>query len=429
MKHSGEIRAIAVPAIVSNLTTPILGLVDVAVTGHIGNAVYLGAIALGGTVFNMLYWLFGFLRMGTSGLTAQAYGATDSRRQALLFWRSMVIAVAIGCMLVALARPVGDIALHFMDADDATAALARRYFNIVICGAPAVMMGYALAGWFIGMQNTRAAMWMAIAINVVNIALSLALVYGAGWKIAGVATGTMSAQWIGAIIGLVIVWRRYKPAPQPLETILERSELAKFFHINADIFLRTCCLVAVTVWFTHAGAIQGTTVLAANALLLQFFMLFSYFIDGYAYAGEALAGKYAGAADTTSLGTLIKALMRKGLMFALIFTTIYLIGGRWFVAWLSSDANVIATARTFVWWAAAIPLAGFGAFVWDGIFVGLTRTRAMLLSLVVALVVFFAFYFALRATLGNHALWLAFTAYLAARGITEAFLYKKCNSR
>lgn len=430
LRHSSEILAIALPAIISNLTTPVLGLVDVAITGHIGNAVYIGAIAVGGTVFNMLYWLFGFLRMGSSGLTAQACGAGDRGRCDTILFRALIIGMLVGLLLIALSGPICSVVLGFMDADGATAALADRYFGICIWGAPAVMVSYAIMGWFVGMQDSRSAMWVSIFINVANIVTSLVLVFGLGWKIEGVATGTLTAQWAGAILGLTVVMRRYRPQPQVLSVVLDRRRLLSFFRINADIFLRTCCLVAVTLWFTHAGALQGPVILAANAVLLQLFILFSYFMDGFAYAGEALAGKYAGAqsagidmARGRSLHTLLRELLVAGVACALLFSLLYLLAGSAFVSLLTDDSGVVQAARRYLPWCMAVPLCGFLAFIWDGIFVGLTHTRYMLAAMLVALAVFFGLYFGLRTHMGNDCLWLAFDAYLIARGLVSWTLF------
>ena len=425
MKHSREILAIALPAIVSNITTPVLGLVDVAVTGHIGAAVYIGAIAVGGTMFNMLYWLFNFLRMGTSGLTAQAYGADDGNRCTLLFWRSVTVAVIIGACILALSQPIGGVILRFMDADNATQSLAATYFSICVIGAPAVMLSYALSGWFIGMQDSRTPMWMALLTNVANIVASITLVFGFGLKIEGVAAATCLAQWLGVLLGLVIAIKRYRIRRPDFRIVFERGPLAAFFRINTDIFFRTACLVAVTLWFTHAGASQSVDILAANALLLQLFMLFSFFIDGFAFAGEALAGKYHGRGSQTSLRTLVNELMRIGLYFAIIFTALYILGGEWFMAMLAEDKNVVSIAAAYLPWAAAVPLWGFAAFIFDGIFVGLTRTRAMLSAMAVAMLTFFCIYFALKSALGNNALWLAFCSYLAVRGLAEYMFYRR----
>lgn len=395
-----------------------------AITGHIGAAVYIGAIALGGTVFNTLYWLFGFLRMGTSGLAAQAFGSGDVRAQNKILLRSLTIGLIIGLLLIALSQPFGGFILSIMDSETDTRILALRYFNICIWGAPAVMLSYGLSGWFLGMQNSKAQMWVAIVTNVVNICVSPALVFGLGWKIEGVAIGTVTAQYVGLAVGIAILLRKFKVSWLPLREVLELKPLTAFFRINSDIFLRTVCLVAVTLWFTHAGALQGTDILAANALLLQLFMLFSYFMDGFAFAGEALAGKYAGRSDNANLHSLVKALLHIGVSFAITFCAIYLLAGEQIVRLLAEDKSVVAIARQYLPWAAAIPLCGFLAFIWDGIFIGLLRTRAMLTAVFTALCGFFIIYLSLRGTLGNDALWAAFNTYLLIRGIVSAILGK-----
>lgn len=416
MKHRSEILAIAIPAIVSNITTPLLGLVDVAVTGHIGAALYIGAIAVGGAMFNMLYWLFNFLRMGTTGFTAQAYGTGYTTKTSIILYRGLVVGFIIGVAMLILSRPIGSVVLGFMDADGSTRDLALRYFSICIWGAPAVLMTYSLSGWFLGMQNSRAQMWMAIVTNVVNIAVSVSLVFGFGCKIEGVATGTLTAQWVGFLTGACILVVKYRPSLATFREIFEFRPLLRFFRVNSDIFLRTACLVAVTLWFTHAGALAGTDILAANALLMQLFMLFSFFMDGFAFSGEALSGKYVGRADMDSLNTLVRSLLRIGFVSAIIFSIIYFVAGEQIIRLLAEDLVVVDTAKRYLPWAAAIPLCGFLAFVWDGIFVGLVRTRPMLASMAMALVVFFVLYYIFRGTSANDGLWLAFDAYLLVRG-------------
>ena len=305
----------------ANITTPLLGMVDVAVTGHLGKAAYLAAIAVGGSMFNMLYWLFGFLRMGSSGMPAQAYGADDRRATDLILYRALLVAFIAGAIIIALQTPISGIVLRFMDPDPDTLGFATRYFEICVWGAPAVLGTYALGGWFLGMQNSRAQMWMSIVINLANIAVSLTLVYGFRLTIEGVATGTMTAQWLGLVTGLLIC-RRYRPTGRSWSEIADMRQLQRFFAVNTDIFLRTVCLVAVTVWFTRAGAQQGTVMLAVNALLMQLFMLFSFFMDGFAFAGEALCGRDVGRHDIGGLRRSIKALFSWGAGLALLFTAI-----------------------------------------------------------------------------------------------------------
>ena len=425
-KTDKEILAIALPAIASNITTPLLGLADAAITGHIGEAVFLAAIAVGGTMFNMLYWVLNFLRMGSGGLTAQAYGRGDMDAAATVLWRGLLLAYALGTAIIALSGSAGYAALRFLDADGATASYAQRYFSIAVWGAPAVLASYVLTGWFLGMQNSRAPMWMALWTNVVNIAVSVGLVVGAGWKIEGVATGTLVAQWAGVALGLVLL-RRYRPRAVALRRLVRGDGLRRYFSVNADIFLRTLCLVAVTVWFTRSGAQAGVVTLAANALLMQLFMLLSFFMDGFAYAGEAIGGRCYGAADGAGLHTVVRTLLRWGAALALLFGAAYLAGGRLILELLTDRREVVADAMRYLPWAAAVPLAGVWAFVWDGIFIGMTRTRAMLAAMAAAMAVFFAAWTLTRA-MGNHGLWLAFVLYLATRGAVEWALYYRSSS-
>lgn len=398
-------------------------MVDVAIVGHIGSAAYIGAIAIGSSMFNMLYWLFGFLRMGSSGLTAQAYGASDRQSADTLLFRAMAVGVTVGAVIMALGVPVADIMLRFMDADSATQPLARRYFLIAISGAPATLGTFALSGWFLGMQNSRATMWMALVTNVINIAASLTLVFGLGMRIEGVAIGSATAQWSGFIFGLAVALKKYRPKRPAIGRLLDAAELRRFFTVNSDIFLRTLCLVAVTVWFTRAGASQGVDILAANALLLQLFMFFSYFMDGFAFAGEALAGKFEGGGDRASLSRLIKALSMTGVALAAGFSLIYLGGAGAILSLLTDDKQVLMVCANYRWWAVAVPLAGTMAFVWDGILIGLTRTRIMLVAMAVSALLFFAVYFSTVKTMGNHGLWLSFIVYLASRGCCEMMMY------
>lgn len=419
------ILALALPAIVTNITTPLLSLVDVAITGHMGGAAYIGAIAVGGSMFNMLYWLFGFLRMGTSGLTAQAFGAADGDASGRLLFQSLLVALAGGLLLCAVSVPVCEAALRFMEVGGVTQSLARSYFMLLIWGAPAVLANFAISGWLLGMQNSAATMWISLVINLVNIGASCALVYLAGMGIEGVAAGTLIAQWTGCLLGLAIIFRRYHPPVPALRRLVSGGDLRRFFSVNADIFLRTLCLVAVTVWFTRAGSRQGSEMLAVNALLMQFFTLFSYFMDGFAFAGEALTGRYIGARDPASLRRSVRALLLWGGAMAALFTLLYTAGGELLLRLLSDDLGVITAARDFMPWVLTIPAAGFMAFTYDGIFVGATATRSMLLSMAVASALFFIVCSIALPRMGNHGLWLAFILYLAARGAVLALLHPK----
>lgn len=423
MSLDRSILRIALPAIVSNITTPVLGLVDVAIVGHFGSAAFIGAIAIGGTMFNMLYWLFGFLRMGTAGLTAQAFGARDTVSQSATLRRSLAIALTLGVVLIALSPWLSPVILRFVDCEASSAHLAQRYFGICILGAPAVLGMYALTGWWLGMQDTRTPMCVAIGIDTANILVSLLLVYGLHLRIEGVATGTVAAQWLGFLAGLAFIALRYRPQRVALRRLLDRQALRRLFTVNTDIFLRTLCLVAVTVWFTRAGSEQGADILAANAVLMQLFMLFSYFSDGFAFAGEALAGKAIGAGDSASLRAVVRRVLVWGWRIATVFTVMYFVGGEAVLRMLTDDEAVRRSALEYLSWAAAIPLAGIPAFIYDGVFIGTTRTRAMLTAMAIAATTYFAAYFTLRPLLGNHGLWCAFIIYLAVRSLCMHLLY------
>ena len=426
-QNNREILQIALPSIVSNITVPLLGLIDVTIVGHLGAASYIGAIAVGGMLFNIIYWIFGFLRMGTGGMTSQAYGRKDDAETMRLLTRSTGVGMFIALPLILLQYPIERIAFTFIDTTPEIERLASLYFRICIWGAPAVLGLYSFTGWFIGMQNSRYPMFIAITQNVVNVLASLVLVYGFDMKIEGVAIGTLVAQYAGFFIALGLWQHRYqalRPYAQ-LACLKDKEAMRRFFQVNRDIFFRTLCLVAVTVFFTSAGAAQGEVVLAVNTLLMQLFTLFSYIMDGFAYAGEALAGKHIGAENRIALRQMVRQLFVWGIALSLGFTLLYGIGGEGFLGLLTNEESVIQASTTYFYWVLAIPLAGFAAFLYDGIFIGATATSLMLRAMIVASVAFFAIYFGCREAMGNHALWLAFIAYLILRGVVQGFLGRK----
>ena len=426
-QNNREILQIALPSIVSNITVPLLGLIDVTIVGHLGAASYIGAIAVGGMLFNIIYWIFGFLRMGTGGMTSQAYGRKDDAETMRLLTRSTGVGLLIACSLILLQYPIERVAFTFIDTTPEIERLASLYFRICIWGAPAVLGLYSFSGWFIGMQNSRYPMFIAITQNVVNILASLVLVYGLDMKIEGVAIGTLVAQYAGFFMACGLWLHRYqklRPYAQ-FSCLKDKEAMKRFFQVNRDIFFRTLCLVAVTVFFTSAGAAQGEVVLAVNTLLMQLFTLFSYIMDGFAYAGEALAGKHIGAGNRIALRQMIRQLFVWGIALSLGFTILYGIGGEGFLALLTNEESVIQASSTYFYWVLAIPLAGFAAFLYDGIFIGATATNLMLRAMIVASVAFFAIYFGCRDAMGNHALWLAFIVYLTLRGVVQGFLGRK----
>ena len=434
-----QILKIALPSIVSNITVPLLGMIDVAIVGHMGSPAYIGAVAVGSMIFNLVYWLFGFLRMGSSGLTSQALGRRDLTEVASILARSVFIAFSIALLLILLQIPMKWASFSLIGPTEDVVPFASTYFNIVIWGAPAVLGLYSMLGWFIGMQNTRCPMFISIMQNVVNILASLTLVYGFGMKIEGVAMGTVIAQYAGFIVALGLVVRYYgrlfrggRKEEGGVRNVCRRvfslhtphSSLLIFFRINRDIFLRTLCLVAVNLYFTSAGARQGAVILSVNTVMMQLYLFFSYFMDGFAYAGEALGGKAYGARNTTAFHETLRRLWMWTLIVATAYTLLYIIGGQWIVGLLTDEPQVIETSRDYLYWAWLIPAAGCVAFIWDGVFIGLTATRGMLVSSFLSALVFFGVYALAVASLGNHGLWLAQVVYLAMRGLLQTVWYR-----
>ena len=400
---------------------------DVSIVGHLGSATYIGAIAVGGMLFSMIYWIFGFLRMGTSGLTAQAYGRRDLAEVILLFVRSLGIAFGLALLLIMLQYPILKVAFTLIDATPAIKDLASLYFRICIWGAPAVLGLYSFAGWFVGMQNSRFPMYIAITQNVVNIAASLFFVFIWNRGVAGVAMGTLVAQYAGLLMASLLWYGYYRRLWQKLnwKMLTDYEAMRSFFILNRDIFFRTLCLVAVTTYFTSRGAEQGDIILAVNTLMMQLFTLYSYIMDGFAYAGEALTGRYVGAHNQADLRRMIRTLFAWGVGLALAFTLLYGIGGSSFLGLLTNEQEVLNASSDYFYWVLAIPLAGMAAFLWDGIYIGATASRQMLYSMLVASVSFFILQRIFQQQMGNHALWMAFIAYLFLRGLVQTGLARK----
>lgn len=419
-----QILHIALPSIISNITVPLLALVDTTIVGHLGSASYIAAIALGGMIFNMIYWLFNFLRMGTGGLTAQAYGANQHQATSYILLRSLTIAGGIALTLLLLQRPIFQVTFHFVTATAEVRSLASIYFNILIWGAPAMLALYSFTGWFLGMQNARIPMCIAITQNVVNIAVSTLLVFGCHLKIEGVALGTLISQYTALLLAVIFCLTKFDVKQHfELKAILDINTLKRFFQVNRDIFLRTLCLIAVTTYFTSAGSTQGEVTLAANTLLMQFFIIFSYFMDGFAYAGEALGGRYFGAHDRLNFQRVTRCLFAWGGTLSVLFFFIYFLSGTSLLHLLTDDSQVINRAQQYLPIVYFIPLISFAAFLFDGLYIGTTATRYMLISMFCASAAFFVLINV--CTLSNTLLWLAFLVYLGGRGLMQAFLFKK----
>ena len=429
-----EILSLAIPSIVTNITVPLLGLVDVAIVGHMGDASYIGAIAVGTMMMNVICWLFGFLRMGTSGMTSQAYGRGDSKEAATILFQAIALGAAIGILFVLFQPLLLRLFLFFMRPSDEIRAFASVYFHVCVFGLPAALVMYGLTGWFIGMQDTRTPMTVSIFQNIVNIMTSLLLVYVFGMKVEGVALGTLTAQYSGLLLALYILRRKYAShyqllfsqftlMPGDYSSFSYKHTLNRFFRVNRDIFLRTLFLVAVNAAFTSVGSRQGDVILAVNTLLFQFFTLYSYIMDGFAYAGEAICGKYYGAGNAPSFHACIRRLFAWGVIMTVVYTAAYYFGANDILHVLSNEQTVIEASEPYLLWVALIPVAGMGAFIWDGVFIGITDSRGMLLSCFVAAIVFAIMLTLFFTTMGNHALWLALLSYLLARGVMQTMLF------
>lgn len=415
-----RILKLAIPNIISNITIPLLGMIDTAVAGRLGNdAAAIGAIGIGTTIFNMIYWTCGFLRMGTSGVTAQAYGARDLRECTHILSRSVLVALAIAVLLVILRNPLGRFSLGLMQGSEGAQRLAGEYFYARIWAAPASISLFAIHGWFIGMQNSRTPMVVSIISNVVNIVFSLLFVFRYDMGIAGIAWGTVVAQYTGLVVSWIFWALFYGRLTKyiDLRSSIRLKPMTRFFHINKDIFLRTLCLVAGYTFFTAASSRFGDTILATNTLLMQLFTLYSYMSDGFAYAAESLSGKYVGSANPAALKEAIIKLFRWSLGIAVAYVVIYIVGWRAILSIFNPSEDMISTAGHYIGWVIAVPLVGCLPFLIDGILLGATQTKVLRNTMFVSIAIYFALYYATVGWLGNNALWMAFVVFIASRGI------------
>lgn len=458
---SKEILKLALPAIINNITVPLLGLCDTAISGHLGSASYIGAVAVGAMMTNVVYWLCGFLRAGTSGLTAQAWGAGDARLGRDILRKAMLIALAISIGVVLLRTPLLKLLLTIISPEPDVAAPASFYFEYCILAAPAQLIIMACSGWFIGRQNTVVPMIVSVGVNILNILLSLLLVFSVELGFHGIAYGTLLSAWVGAA---AIFWLSLRASGSDFRLSASRSFFrlsasyrtkgdgpfsnreaeresgpeaeresgrlpwSCFFTVSSDLFLRSACIMGVSMAMTAVGARLGNLTLAANALMMQFFLFFSYFMDGFAFAGEALAGKALGALDKVLLRDTVAGLLRWGAIMSFIFFLIYLLFGDSIAGILTDDAGVRAAVGHMRLWVAVLPPVTVCAFLFDGIFIGMSRTRPLLVTTLLAALYYFAVAFLVpgwRNLPDNRLLWLAFEGYLLLRGVLLWLVWRK----
>jgi len=415
-----QILRLAIPNIISNLSVPLLSTVDTALMGRQESAAYIGAVGLGAIIFNFIYWSFGFLRMGTTGLAAQAYGNTDHQELSNIMGRAFIV-VAGGTVLIwALQMPIALASFGLLEGSPEVEALAREYYNIRIWAAPATIGLYAMMGWFFGMQNAIYPMLLTILINTVNIVANLILVYHFGMKADGVALGTVIAQYVGLFAAFGLFYYKYSYYIKYFnrKKILEIEAIKRFMSLNANIFIRTFCLIFVLAFFTNQSAKQGDVLLAVNMILMQLINWMAYGVDGFAYASESLVGKYAGGRDMRNVKKTVRYSFAWGMLLAVGFSVAYFFGGKPLL-WLFTDQeNIVAAALPFMAWMAVIPLIATPSYMWDGIYIGMTASREMRDSMLIAMLIFLVSYFAFRF-MGNDGLWLALVVFLAARGLIQ----------
>jgi MATE family multidrug resistance protein len=419
-----RILRLAIPNIVSNISVPLLGSVDTALVGHLEAAYYIGAIAVGGMIFNVIYWGFGFLRMGTTGLTAQAYGREDISDEVLTLSRALLVALSGGLLLVVLQVPIAKLAFWLVDGTLEVERYARSYFFIRIWAAPATLSVYVFQGWFLGMQNARYPMYLVVLINVANIIFNVVFIKVFGMKSDGVALGTVVAAYLGLGFALLLFLAAYRDRLSALQTklILQMAALRRFFAVNRDIMIRTLLLVFSYSFFTAKGAELGEQIVAVNAILMQFWMIMAYAVDGFAFAAESLVGRYVGARDSDNLRRAVRFSFYWGFGFGLAFSLVYLLFNQSMLALFTDKPELLNLAEAFYLWIVIAPLVNTLCFIWDGVYIGATATKPMVVSMLLSTGIgFLGVYYLTIDLLGNHALWLAMTLFMLLRGLTLSF--------
>jgi MATE family multidrug resistance protein len=418
-----RVLLLAIPLILSNLTQPLLSTVDTILSGHLPGAAALGGVAVGGIFFNAVFWMFGFLRLGTTGLVAQAYGAGDQRQLRLHFLRGMLTALVIGVLILAVRGPLIALALGLMGASPEVRQNALVYCHILIWSAPAALANYVILGTLLGRQRVRTALALQAAINAVNVVVALALVMRLHWGVAGIATATLTADWSGVLIGLLLT-HQSRPASDHSAPRIRWRELAdgdrlrQLFALNRDILLRTIGLVGAYAWFTRTGARAGDATLAANAVLLNLQSITSYALDGFANATEALVGESVGARRQADYQAILRVSTQMALAVAVLISLLYLGLGAHIVGFFTNQEPVRQLALRYLPWAVALPVISVWGFQLDGIFVGATRARDLRNSMLISFAGFWAMAFVLEKFFGNHGLWCAFCCFMLLRGFT-----------
>jgi MATE family, multidrug efflux pump len=415
-----NVLAIAIPIMLSNVSQPLIGVVDTAVIGRLPEPYYIGAVAIASLMFTFLYWGFGFLRLGTSGLTAQAFGSNDHREVAAVLGRALIVAVGCGLLLILLSRPIEGLAFRFIEGTAEVEENAALYFRIRIWSAPFALVNFVVVGWFIGQGRARIVLGLQLFLNLTNMALDVLFVLGLGMTTAGVALGTLIAEIAAAGLGLLVVWRAVSQGRAKIEPalIFDAAKLKRTFAINFDIMVRTWCLVFALWWHAAQGAKQGDVIVSANAVLMHCFEVSAYLIDGFAYAAEALVGQAVGAKSFVRYREAVIISTLWALAVGAILAIAILLAGPLIIDALAVNPEVRETARIYLPWVALSPVLGVVCFQLDGIFTGATRTRDMRDMMIVSIVVYLISWWIASRALGNHGLWLALNIFFIVRAVT-----------
>lgn len=415
-----QILRLAIPNIISNLSVPLLGVVDTALVGHLDEVYYLGALAVGSMIFNFLFWGFGFLRMGTTGLTAQAYGQRSRLEMIMILARVQIIAFSVGLLIFILQKPIADLSFRIIQSGAEVETYSRIYFNIRILTAPAVLALYGINGWFLGMQNAKYPMIVTIFLNLLNVVLNIWFIWYLGMNVEGVAWGTVISTYLALFLAIFLFRKKYSKYVRYYlnRELFNALEIKRYFSVNRDIFIRTICLIFTFSFFTAKSAEQGDLILAANSILLQLWMIASYGIDGFAYAAESLVGKFKGRLDIDNLKRAVYYNMTWGLVLGLSGSLIYFSFDDLILAFFTDKSNVIQLAKSVILWTVAAPLVSSFCYIWDGVFIGATATVPMRNSMLIStLIVFLPAYYIATEFIGIHGLWLAMILFMITRGV------------
>jgi MATE family multidrug resistance protein len=430
-----QIYRLALPNIISNLSIPLLGAVDTALMGRLESEHYLGAVGIGGVIFSFIYWGFGFLRMATTGLTAQAFGENDTPECGRLLLRAIGIGITSSLFLFIFQWQLADISFLLIDTSPEVEHLARAYYHIRIYAAPATLCLHALHGVFLGLQNAHYPMLLTIVVNLVNIVLNLVFVRLLGMTVEGVALATVIAQYVGLFLAILLFFRRYRSilTGWNITEVLLLSKLKQFLSISGDIFIRTCCLVFSHAFFTAKSAALGDTLLAINTILLQFIYILSFAIDGLAFAAESLIGRYKGAHDLQNLKGTTRLIFLWAFLFAGVIMLIFVFFGEQLLYVFTDQMSLVERAKVYLIWVIVAPVINVAAYIWDGIYLGATASRALRNSVIVSTLLYLSAVYLLMP-FGNHGLWGALTVLLVARGVSltvlaPKYLFKSGGSR